>query len=137
MSTDRYLPVPWDFREMLDEAIREGRRGRIHYFSHVSDAGASGEVKADPSGAGESAASTAGNRTAAGISATSASVGIGQSEGCIRELKREASGEYLFTDSRDKIRLDTIITLFGKPGPAFNDYESYGNACMACRDDDE
>src|SRR3546814_9147893 len=85
--------LPIYFREMLDEAIREGRRGRIHYFSHVSDAGASGEVKADPSGAGESAASTAGNRTAAGISATSASVGIGQKIG--RASCRERVCQYV------------------------------------------
>lgn len=98
MASDNYLPVPWDFREVLDEVIQEDVSGRIHYFSpepHVERA-----------------------------------------EGRIAQLVRENSGEYLLTDKGDKVRLDKIITLFGKPGPAFDDYESYGNACMACRDDD-
>lgn len=97
MSADRYLPVPWDFREVLDEVMQQERSGRIHYFSKAPL--------------------------------------IERVEGRIMSLLKEPSGEYLITDGKDKVRLDKIITLFGKPGPAFDDYESYGNACMNCFDD--
>lgn len=99
MASDDYLPVPWDFREVLDEVIQKGTTGRIHYFSRQPL--------------------------------------IERAEGRVAELKKEASGEYLLTDRGEKVRLDKIITLFGKPGPAFDDYESYGNACMNCYDEEE
>lgn len=94
MASDDYLPIPWDFREVLDEVIQKGASGRIHYFSPEPQ--------------------------------------VERAEGHITQLVKEDSGEYLLTDRGDKVRLDKIITLFGKPGPAFDDYEGYGNACMAC-----
>lgn len=30
------------------------------------------------------------------------------------------------------IRIDRIITLFGKPAAAFDEYDAYANACMDC-----
>ncbi|QEC53154.1 hypothetical protein EDD80_104126 [Anseongella ginsenosidimutans] len=99
MTSDDYLPVPWDFREVLDEAIQKGVSGRIHYFSPEPQ--------------------------------------VERVEGRVDALKKETSGEYLLTDKGEKVRLDKIITLFGKPGPAFDDYESYGNACMNCHDDED
>lgn len=99
MASDRYLPVPWDFREVLDEVIEKGLSGRIHYFSR------------EPL--------------------------IERVEGKIKNVSREDTGEYLVTENGDRVRLDKIVTLFGKPGPAFDDYESYGNACMNCRDEED
>lgn len=31
-----------------------------------------------------------------------------------------------------QIRIDRIITLFGKPGAAFDEYDSYANQCLSC-----
>ncbi|HYH55383.1 MAG TPA: hypothetical protein VD772_02160 [Anseongella sp.] len=98
MSVGDYLPVPWDFREMLDEAMQQHKTGLIHYFSTEPE--------------------------------------IERARGRVERLLREPGGEYLLTESGEKVRLDKIITLFGQPGPAFDDYESYGNACMSCSDDD-
>lgn len=30
------------------------------------------------------------------------------------------------------VRIDRIITLFGKPGAAYDEYDAYANACMEC-----
>ena len=40
--------------------------------------------------------------------------------------------EYLSLDSGDNVRLDRIIVLNGKPGPAFDEYDSYALACLDC-----
>jgi hypothetical protein len=31
-----------------------------------------------------------------------------------------------------RIRVDRIITVFGKPGAAFDEYDAYANACLSC-----
>lgn len=98
MAEASYLPVSWDFREVLDEVMAKEISGAIHYFTR------------EPM--------------------------IEKASGRIDRLQKEESGEYLLTDSGEKVRLDKIITLFGRPGPAFDDYESYGNACMNCFDPD-
>lgn len=57
----------------------------------------------------------------------------------------EISGKGLFIelDSKEKIRIDRIITLFGKPGAAYDEYDAFSNACMNCagphgaKEDDE
>lgn len=55
------------------------------------------------------------------------------SEGRV-ERQEEVAGEGIFIvmDNGKRIRIDRIITLFGKPGAAFDEYEAYGNACMDC-----
>jgi len=41
--------------------------------------------------------------------------------------------EYLVTHEGENIRLDHIIAINGKPGPAMDEYEDYANACLDCR----
>jgi hypothetical protein len=52
--------------------------------------------------------------------------------GRIDSVLKEKNGDYLLMSSKEKVRLDKIITIFGKPGPAFDLYDSYGNSCMDC-----
>ncbi len=40
--------------------------------------------------------------------------------------------DHLLLKSGRKIRLDRIIALNGKPGPAYDEYDSYANACLDC-----
>ncbi len=40
--------------------------------------------------------------------------------------------EYLCFDSGDRARLDRIITINGKPGPAYDEYDRYALACLDC-----
>ena len=53
--------------------------------------------------------------------------------GRIREMK-EIPGKGLFVemDPSALIRVDRIITLFGKPGAAYDEYDAFANACMDC-----
>jgi len=37
----------------------------------------------------------------------------------------------------EQVRLDCIITINGKPGPAFDEYDSYANACLSCQGGNE
>jgi len=48
----------------------------------------------------------------------------------LREI--EGSGLYIVMDPEYKIRIDRIITVFGKPGPAYDEYEAYANQCLSC-----
>lgn len=54
-------------------------------------------------------------------------------EGRVVELK-EIPGQGLFItlDPQAQLRIDRIITLFGIPGAAFDEYDSFGNQCLAC-----
>jgi hypothetical protein len=41
-------------------------------------------------------------------------------------------GIYLNIIPEKQIRIDRIITLFGKPGAAYDEYDSFANQCLAC-----
>lgn len=56
-------------------------------------------------------------------------------EGKVTKME-EISGKGLFIfmqPTGDQIRIDRIITLFGKPGAAFDEYDAYANACLDCK----
>ena len=59
---------------------------------------------------------------------------VESTEGCATEL-REITGKGLFIllDSGESIRIDRIITLFGKPGAAYDEYDDYANQCLSCK----
>src|SRR5690606_17823934 len=48
------------------------------------------------------------------------------------KLVTEESGVYVVMDNGDKIRIDRIITLLGKIGAAYEEYDAFANACMDC-----
>lgn len=49
---------------------------------------------------------------------------------CMEE--REGKGIFITMNPEEHIRIDRIITLFGKPGAAYDEYEAYGNVCLDC-----
>ena len=54
-------------------------------------------------------------------------------EGKLTSLEEVAGdGLYITLDSGIKIRIDRIITLFGKPGAAYDEYDAFANQCLAC-----
>ncbi len=90
-----YLPVAWEYREVIEEEIEKKTLGKIFYFCHNE--------------------------------------GICEAKGSIvrmKEVKNE--GLFIVLDTETKIRVDRIITLFGKPGAAYDEYDAYANACMDC-----
>ncbi|HWK99265.1 MAG TPA: hypothetical protein VNQ55_04940 [Parapedobacter sp.] len=48
----------------------------------------------------------------------------------LTEMGKE--GLFIVLSKGMKIRVDRIITLFGKPGAAYDEYNAYANACMDC-----
>jgi hypothetical protein len=58
---------------------------------------------------------------------------IDSAQGCVTGMA-EVSGEGLFIDLNTgvRIRIDRIITLFGRPGAAYDEYDGYGNVCLSC-----
>lgn len=58
---------------------------------------------------------------------------ISEAAGSIAKLAEvPGQGMFIELDSRAQIRIDRIITLFGKPGPAYDEYDAYANACLSC-----
>jgi len=41
-------------------------------------------------------------------------------------------GIFIRMHPENQIRIDRIITLFGKPGAAFDEYDSFANQCLSC-----
>jgi len=41
-------------------------------------------------------------------------------------------GMFIALDSGASIRIDRIITLFGKPGAAYDEYDAFANQCLSC-----
>lgn len=56
------------------------------------------------------------------------------SEGVALELKESRDGVSLIMTSGEKVRVDKIITLMGRPGPAYDQYDRYANVCLTCED---
>jgi len=90
-----YLPVPWECREVIEEAIESQSAGKVFYFCHED--------------------------------------GICEAAGSVIQLEEVSKkGLFVVMDTGLKIRADRVITLFGKPGAAYDEYNAYGNACMDC-----
>lgn len=97
-TTDKknsYLPVAWEYREVIEEQMDKKNSGKVFYFDE--------DNKLEESG------------------------------GRIVEINEEKSeGVFILMDNGLRIRIDRIITLFGKVGAAYNEYDAYSNACMDC-----
>lgn len=90
-----YLPVPWVYREVVEEQILKKNKGKVFYFCDHE--------------------------------------GICEQEGAILSMEDiPQKGLFINLDNQSQIRVDRIITLFGKPGAAYDEYEAYNNACMDC-----
>lgn len=56
--------------------------------------------------------------------------------GTIQATLGTESGEFLIVGD-NHVRLDKIITVLGKPGPAYDAYARYANVCLTCEDLDQ
>lgn len=90
-----YLPIPWEYREIIDEHMSKETTGKVFFF-----------------GEGQQ---------------------LCEAQGKVLEFE-EIAGAGLFIRMEDgqQVRTDRIITLFGIPGAAFDEYDSYANACFDC-----
>jgi hypothetical protein len=73
------------------------------------------------------------NRRSGKIFFWSASQEVDEAVGQVVRLEDVAgNGMYITLDSGKQIRIDRIITLFGKPGAAYDEYDAYANQCLSC-----
>ncbi|MFT5640492.1 MAG: hypothetical protein ACI9A7_000589 [Cyclobacteriaceae bacterium] len=53
--------------------------------------------------------------------------------GLLTSLEKSGIERWLGVDGTS-IRMDKIITVLGKPGPCYDHYISFANACLTCED---
>lgn len=59
-------------------------------------------------------------------------------EGTVERVEEVGGdGAFIVLKPEARIRIDRIITLFGKPAAAFDEYDAYANACMNCTGGDD
>jgi hypothetical protein len=54
-------------------------------------------------------------------------------EGQIISLKEYSTGWFVEVVPDSLVRIDRIITVNGRPGAAYDEYDSYANACLDCK----
>lgn len=57
---------------------------------------------------------------------------VAEAAGSIQKMEESSEGVFILLDSGVALRIDRIITLYGKPGAAYDEYESFANACLDC-----
>lgn len=53
-------------------------------------------------------------------------------DGIIVKMEEESIGWLIELNTNQRIKLHRIITLFGKPGPAYDEYDAYSIRCGEC-----
>ena len=54
-------------------------------------------------------------------------------KGNLKKITTSPDGEeFILFDNGQKVRIDRIIVFNGRPGPAFDEYDSYALACLDC-----
>ena len=57
---------------------------------------------------------------------------VAEATGRIQRMEERPDGVFIMLDTGEELRIDRIITLYGKPGAAYDEYESFANACLDC-----
>jgi hypothetical protein len=58
---------------------------------------------------------------------------LGEANGEYNRISKDADGEYMLLKDENPVRIDRIITVNGKPGPAYDEYIAYADACLSCQ----
>lgn len=53
-------------------------------------------------------------------------------KGLFLRINKAVDGDFLILENFPMIRLDRIITINGKVGPAYEEYDAFANACLSC-----
>lgn len=92
---NEYLPVAWEYREIIEEQILKKNEGKVFFFEDDNT--------------------------------------VGEAQGSVLQMTEEKNkGVFIIMDNDFRIRIDRIITLFGKIGAAYDAYNQYANSCMDC-----
>jgi hypothetical protein len=58
---------------------------------------------------------------------------LGEAKGEYNRIEESDGGEFMIIKDAEPVRIDRIITVNGKPGPAFDEYNAYADACLSCQ----
>jgi hypothetical protein len=58
---------------------------------------------------------------------------IGEANGDYHRVEKKEDGEFMLVGDEKPVRIDRIITISGKPGPAYYEYNAYADACLSCQ----
>jgi hypothetical protein len=58
---------------------------------------------------------------------------LGEANGEYSKIEELDDGEFMFLKNAEPVRIDRIITVNGKPGPSFDEYIAYADACLSCQ----
>jgi hypothetical protein len=58
---------------------------------------------------------------------------LGEVIGGFSRIDKKDDGDYMILKDQNPVRIDRIITFSGKPGPAYDEYNAYADACLSCR----
>lgn len=95
MNPTSYTPVPYDFREVIEEQLSRHTHGKVFFWNNDQQ--------------------------------------VDDAVGTLVSVEEVAGqGVFITLDSGAAIRIDRIITLFGKPGAAYDEYDSFANQCLSC-----
>ena len=57
-----------------------------------------------------------------------------ESRGIINKIDTiKGEGEHFFMENGDTVRLDRVVVINGKPGPAYDEYDAYALAPLTCQ----
>lgn len=48
-------------------------------------------------------------------------------------VKKNGNEHFMTFENEQEVRVDRIIVYNGKPGPAFDEYDSFANECLSCK----
>ena len=48
-------------------------------------------------------------------------------------ISNDRNAYFMKFENGEKVRVDRIIVFNGKPGPAFDEYQTFANECLSCR----
>lgn len=92
---DSYTPISYDCKDVLQEAIAQGKSGKIFFFNTNQK--------------------------------------LDCVEGRIENILESPEGLFISMSPPASVRADRIITLYGTPFAAYDEYDAYANACLDCK----
>jgi hypothetical protein len=57
---------------------------------------------------------------------------LDDAQGKISAVRQLDNGVFIETDNGAQIRIDRIITLYGIPGAAYDEFDAFGRTCLDC-----
>lgn len=58
---------------------------------------------------------------------------LNEVKGKYQKIEKINDGDFILVKDQEPVRIDRVITINGKPGPAYDEYNAYADACLSCQ----